>query len=142
MPQFELDQQEERNLLCLFCCDCSCLNRIQTVVPAINKVVSSSNLSFSVFNVKEVNRLEKYINASLSGKYLYYSVRMSLLVLLMEKASEDFGDSLLKVIEKLAGKESDVRLTFENLTLEMGMVKTKLNGSIVLDIVFATDKKK
>ena len=67
---------------------------------------------------------------------------MSLLVLIMEKASEDFGDSLLKVIEKLAGKESDLRLTFENLTLEMGMVKTKLNGSIVLDIVFATDKKK
>ena len=60
----------------------------------------------------------------------------------MAKATEDFGDSLLKVIEKLAGKESDVRLTFENLTLEMGMVTTKINGSVVLDIVFAADKKK
>jgi hypothetical protein len=60
----------------------------------------------------------------------------------MAKTTEDFGDSLLKVIEKLAGKESDLRLTFENLTLDMGMVKTKLNGSIVLDILFAIDKKK
>jgi len=60
----------------------------------------------------------------------------------MAKATEDFGDSLLKIVEKLAGKESDIRLTFENLTLEMGMIKTKLNGSVVLDILFATDKKK
>jgi len=60
----------------------------------------------------------------------------------MAKATEDFGDSMLKVIEKLAGKESDLRLTFDNLTLEVGMVKAKLNGSIVLDILFAGEKKK
>jgi hypothetical protein len=60
----------------------------------------------------------------------------------MAKAAEDFGDTLLKVVEKLAGKESDIRLTFEDLTLEVGMVKAKLNGSIVLDVLFATDKKK
>jgi len=60
----------------------------------------------------------------------------------MAKATEDFGDSMLKVIEKLAGKESDLRLTFDDLTLEVGMVKAKLNGSIVLDILFASEKKK
>jgi len=65
-----------------------------------------------------------------------------MVVLLMAKATEDFGDSMLKVIEKLAGKESDLRLTFDNLTLEVGMVKAKLNGSIVLDILFASEKKK
>jgi len=65
-----------------------------------------------------------------------------MVVLLMAKATEDFGDSMLKVIEKLAGKESDLRLTFDNLTLEVGMVKAKLNGSIVLDILFAGEKKK
>ena len=54
---------------------------------------------------------------------------------------EDFGDTLLKVIEKLAGKESDVKLTFQDLTLEVGMVKATLNGSVVLDVVFATEKK-
>jgi hypothetical protein len=47
----------------------------------------------------------------------------------------------LKVIEKLSGKESDLRLTFQDLTLEVGMMKAKLNGSIVVDIIFATEKK-
>jgi hypothetical protein len=59
----------------------------------------------------------------------------------MAKPSEDFSDTLLKVIEKLSGKESDLRLTFQDLTLEVGMMKAKLNGSIVVDIIFATEKK-
>jgi len=59
----------------------------------------------------------------------------------MAKPSEDFSDTLLKVIEKLSGKESDLRLTFQDLTLEVGMMKAKLNGSILLDVIFATEKK-
>ena len=59
----------------------------------------------------------------------------------MEKASEDFGDMLLKLIDKLAGKESDIKLSFQELTLEVGMVKAKLNGSVVLDIQYVTEKK-
>ena len=50
----------------------------------------------------------------------------------MAKTSEDFGDTLLKLIDKLAGKESDIKLSFQDLTLEVGMVKAKLNGSVVL----------
>ena len=59
----------------------------------------------------------------------------------MAKPSEDFNDTLLKVVEKLVGKESDLKLTFQDLTLEVGMIKAKLNGSVVLDVVFATEKK-
>ena len=59
----------------------------------------------------------------------------------MAKPSEDFSETLLKVIEKLAGKESDLKLTFQDLTLEVGMMKAKLNGSITLDVVFASEKK-
>ena len=59
----------------------------------------------------------------------------------MAKPSEDFSDTLLKVIEKLSGKESDLKLTFQDLTLEVGMIKAKLNGSVVLDVVFASEKK-
>ena len=59
----------------------------------------------------------------------------------MAKPSEDFNDTLLKVVEKLVGKESDLKLTFQDLTLEVGMLKAKLNGSVVLDVVFATEKK-
>jgi hypothetical protein len=59
----------------------------------------------------------------------------------MTKSSEDFSDTLLKVIDKLAGKESDIKLSFEDLTLEVGMLKAKLNGSVVLDVQYIIEKK-
>ena len=55
--------------------------------------------------------------------------------------TEDFGEILLKLIDKLAGKESNLKLSFEDLTLDMGPAKAKLNGAIVLDVVYVDDKK-
>lgn len=52
------------------------------------------------------------------------------------------GDTMIKLIDKLAGKESDIKLSFQDLTLDMGIVKAKLNGSVVLDIVYVTDAPK
>jgi hypothetical protein len=60
----------------------------------------------------------------------------------MAKTSEDMGDTLLKLIDKLAGKESDIKLSFQDLTLDMGVVKAKLNGSVILDVVYVTDAPK
>ena len=60
----------------------------------------------------------------------------------MAKTSEDMGDTLIKLIDKLAGKESDIRLSFQDLTLDLGLIKAKLNGSIVLDVVYVTDVPK
>ncbi len=60
----------------------------------------------------------------------------------MAKTSEDMGDTIIKLIDKLAGKESDIKLSFQDLTLDMGPVKAKLNGSIVLDLVYVTDAPK
>jgi hypothetical protein len=60
----------------------------------------------------------------------------------MAKTSEDMGDTLIKLIDKLAGKESDIKLSFEDLTLDMGMIKAKINGSIVLDVIYVTDVQK
>lgn len=60
----------------------------------------------------------------------------------MAKTSEDMGDTLIKLIDKLAGKESDIKLSFQDLTLDVGMVKAKLNGSIVLDVIYVTDAPK
>jgi len=60
----------------------------------------------------------------------------------MAKTSEDMGDTLIKLIDKLAGKESDIKLSFQDLTLDMGMIKARLNGSIVLDVVYVTDVPK
>jgi hypothetical protein len=55
--------------------------------------------------------------------------------------NEDFGETLIKIIDRLAGKESDLKLSFQDLTLEIGMLKARLNGSIVLDVVFVSEKK-
>jgi hypothetical protein len=60
----------------------------------------------------------------------------------MAKVPEDMGDTLLKLIDKLAGKESDIKLSFHDLTLDMGMVKAKINGSIVLDILYVQEAPK
>ena len=57
----------------------------------------------------------------------------------LEKAAESICDTLIAVMDKLAGKKSDIKLSFEDLTIETGPMKAKINGSIVLDIVYASD---
>jgi hypothetical protein len=64
------------------------------------------------------------------------------MVIFMAKVPEDMGDTLLKLIDKLAGKGSDVKLSFQDLTLDLGMVKAKLNGSVVLDILYVSEAPK
>ncbi len=59
----------------------------------------------------------------------------------LETAAHGMAETMLAVIDKLAGKESDLKLSFEDLTLDMGMFKAKLNGAIVLDIVYSKDVK-
>ncbi len=59
---------------------------------------------------------------------------------IMAKPSEDMGDTLLKLIDKLAGKGSDIKLSFQDLTLDVGLVKAKINGSIVLDVLYVAEK--
>ncbi len=60
----------------------------------------------------------------------------------MAKTPEDMGDTMIKLIDKLAGKESDIKLSFQDLTLDLGMIKANLNGSIVLDVIYVTDAPK
>jgi hypothetical protein len=55
---------------------------------------------------------------------------------------EDMGDTMLKLIDKLAGKGSDIKLSFQDLTLDVGMMKAKINGSIVLDILYVQENPK
>ena len=57
----------------------------------------------------------------------------------MEKTAESMANTLLAIMDKLAGKESDLKLTFEDLTLDVGLMKARLNGAIILDIVYAKE---
>lgn len=59
----------------------------------------------------------------------------------LEKTARNMAETVLAVMDKLAGKESDLKLSFEDLTLDLGMFKAKLNGAIVLDIVYAKEAK-
>ena len=59
----------------------------------------------------------------------------------MAEVVKGFGETLTQLIDKLAGKGSDVKLSFQDLTLEIGMLKAKLNGSVVLDILYVSEKK-
>ena len=53
----------------------------------------------------------------------------------------DIGETITKLIDKLAGKGSDIKLSFQDLTLEAGLFKAKLNGSIILDVLYVSEKK-
>jgi hypothetical protein len=64
------------------------------------------------------------------------------MVINMSKHAEDMGDTMLKLIDKLAGKGSDIKLSFQDLTLDIGMVKAKINGSVVLDILYVQETPK
>ncbi|NLF89230.1 hypothetical protein GX563_10475 [Candidatus Bathyarchaeota archaeon] len=57
----------------------------------------------------------------------------------LEKTGHEMAEMVLAVMDKLAGKESDLKLRFEDLTLDVGMFKAKLNGAIVLDVVYAKE---
>ncbi len=59
----------------------------------------------------------------------------------MSTSTADIGETITKLIDKLAGKGSDIKLSFQDLTLEAGIFKAKLNGSIVLDILYVSEKK-
>lgn len=59
----------------------------------------------------------------------------------MSHSTSDMGDTLIKLIDKLAGKGSDIKLSFQDLTLDVGLLKAKINGSIVLDVEYVAEKK-
>jgi hypothetical protein len=51
------------------------------------------------------------------------------------------GDTVIAVLDKLAGKQSDLKLSFEDLTLDAGVFKARVNGAVVLDIVMAKEAR-
>jgi len=59
----------------------------------------------------------------------------------MEEKMKGFGEVLVQLIDKLAGKETDLELHFKDLTLEVAGLKAKLNGSVVLDVVYVLERK-
>ena len=59
----------------------------------------------------------------------------------MAETVKGLGETLAQLIETLAGKGTNLQLTFKDLTLETAGMKTTLNGSIQLDILYVSQKK-
>lgn len=57
----------------------------------------------------------------------------------VEKTAQTMGDTIIAVLDRLAGTKSDVRLSFEQLTFDTGVMKATVNGAIVLDVVMAKE---
>ncbi len=57
----------------------------------------------------------------------------------MQRTAETMGDTIIAVLDRLAGTKSDLRLSFEQLTFDTGVVKATVNGAIVLDVVMAKE---
>ena len=59
----------------------------------------------------------------------------------MAETIKGLGESIALLIEKLAGKGSNLELSFKDLTLEIAGLKTKINGSVTLDILYISKEK-
>ena len=57
----------------------------------------------------------------------------------IQQTAETMGDTIVQVIDKLAGKKSDLRLTFQDLRFDAQGFNARVNGSIVLDVTMAKE---
>lgn len=57
----------------------------------------------------------------------------------METTAQTISDTIIAVVDKLAGTKSDLKLSFENLTLDTGVFKATMNGAVVLDVTMAKE---
>jgi hypothetical protein len=57
----------------------------------------------------------------------------------VQGVAETMGDTIVAVIDKLAGTRSDLKLSFEDLTFDTGIFKARMNGAIILDVIMAKE---
>lgn len=57
----------------------------------------------------------------------------------MERTAQTMGDTIVDVIDKLAGTQSEIKLSFQDLTLDTGVIKAKMTGAVVLSTILAQD---
>lgn len=60
----------------------------------------------------------------------------------MERTAQTMGDTIVDVLDKLAGTKSEIKLSFQDLTLDTGVVKAKMTGAVVLSTILAQDTSK
>jgi len=56
-----------------------------------------------------------------------------------DRAAETIGDTIIAVLDRVAGKKSDLKLTFDDLTLDTGVMKARINGAVILESTMAKE---
>jgi len=57
-----------------------------------------------------------------------------------ETTAETISDTVIAVLDRLAGKKSDLKLSFEDLTFDTGVFKARVNGSVILETTMAKEQ--
>jgi hypothetical protein len=57
-------------------------------------------------------------------------------------AAETISDTIIAVLDRLAGKKSDLKLSFQDLTFDTGVFKARMNGAVVLETTMAKELEK
>jgi hypothetical protein len=55
--------------------------------------------------------------------------------------SENASNPLLSILERLSLKEPNLKLNFQDVTLDLGKTKARFNGVITLDFVYPSESK-
>ena len=56
-----------------------------------------------------------------------------------ERTAQTMGDTIVAVLDRLAGTKTDLRLSFEDLNFDAGVFKARMNGSVVLETTMAKE---
>ena len=46
--------------------------------------------------------------------------------------AKEFGDTIVQVLDRLEGKQSSIKLSFEDLTIDTGIMKGTVTGAVIL----------
>ncbi len=55
----------------------------------------------------------------------------------MERTAQTIGDTIVDVLDKLSGTKSEIKLSFQDLTFDTGVVRAKMTGAVVLQTIMA-----
>jgi hypothetical protein len=55
----------------------------------------------------------------------------------MQRTAQTMSDTIVDVLDKLAGTKSEIKLSFQDLTLDTGVVRAKMTGAVVLQAIMA-----
>ncbi len=57
-----------------------------------------------------------------------------------QRTAETIGDTIVAILDRLAGTKTDLKLSFEDLNFDAGVFKARMNGAVVLESTMAKEQ--